>query len=143
MLIHARLSTKFYYFALKYACVLHNVLPVRDLVDKEGNMTTPHFMFRGHKPNIAHLRTFGAPSIRKRYGKKQESGARSKSKWDLQQGIRCIYLGLPDNQAGWSFWTPGTTKTVVSYDAIFDESFSSAVHNNRHHPSMDQYPSGP
>ena len=34
MIIHARLSKKFFYYAVKYAQFIHDVIPVKDLLDE-------------------------------------------------------------------------------------------------------------
>ena len=34
MIIHARLSKKFFYYAVKYAQYIHDVIPVKDLNDE-------------------------------------------------------------------------------------------------------------
>ena len=50
-------------------------------------------------------------------------------KWDLQQGKRGIFIGFPSQQSGWLIYSPedGGRETVVSMDAVFDESFVTAI----------------
>ena len=130
MLLHACLSKSFTYFALRYATVIHNILPVKDVIDNEGNITTPFFLFQGKKPKIKHLKIFGCPAIRKRYSSINSKGKTVPLlKWDLQRGVRCIFIGLPENSAGWLFYNPSNPRypTTISSDAAFDEQFQSPL----------------
>ena len=47
-------------------------------------------------------------------------GTRIKNKY-LQKGMRGIFVGLPDDSAGWLFYAPSIKKTYVSLGATFDE----------------------
>ena len=67
MLIHARLSKKFFYYAIKYAQYTHDVIPVKDLTDKYGLPSTIYQMVNNIKPSVRQFRVFGCPSIFKRY----------------------------------------------------------------------------
>ena len=67
LLIHARLSTKFLYYAIKYAQYIHDVIPVKELYDANGMPTTPHYLATGRKPQVKHFRVFGCPAVFKKY----------------------------------------------------------------------------
>ena len=129
MLIRAHLNKKFLYHALKYAAVLHNVLPVKGVTKPDGELATPYELFHGHKPKIKNLRVFGCPAVRKRYSaSEQNTNSQQLSRWNLQKGIRCIFIGLPENRAGWLFYSSNTRiSTAISFDAVFDESFSTPI----------------
>ena len=58
MLLHARLSRKYFYYAAKYAQRVHDVIPVIDVFDVDEFSTTPHQMVTGRKPIVRHLRVF-------------------------------------------------------------------------------------
>ena len=71
-------------------------------------------------------RVFGCPAIFKRY-EISDSGKRIKNKY-VQQGIRAIFVGFPDDSSGWLFYVPSTKRTyILSMDAIFDENFTSPL----------------
>ena len=123
MLLHARLSKRFFYYAAKYAQRVHDVIPVRDLFDANGLPTTPHQMATGRKPIVRHFRVFGCPAFFKRY-EISNKGTRIKNKY-LQQGMRGIFVGLPDDSAGWLFYVHSTKRTYISLHATFDENFTS------------------
>ena len=118
MLIHAQLSTKFIYYALKYAEKVHDIMPIRNLIDKEGKPTTPHYLAFKRQPKVAHFKVFGCPAVFKRY-EVSIDGKRTNNKY-TQQGMRGIFVGIPDDSAGWLFYVPTTRKTYISMDAAFD-----------------------
>ena len=41
--------------------------------------------------------------------------------------MRGIFVGLPDDSAGWLFYVPSTKRTYISLDATFDENFTSPL----------------
>ena len=79
LLLHARLNRKFFYYAVKYAQYIHDVIPVKDLNDQKGFPTTPFFLATNRKPSIKHFRTFACPAVFKRYEISKE-GKRVKNK---------------------------------------------------------------
>ena len=125
MLLHARLNKKFFYYAAKYAQRVHDVIPVKDLIDDKGLPTTPHFLLSGSKPNVKHFRVFGCPAVFKKY-EFSDKGRRTKNKFS-QQGVRGIFVGFPVDSAGWLFYVPDAKRTFISMDAVFDEEFTSPL----------------
>ena len=122
LLVHTRLNRKFFYFAVKYAQYIHGIIPVRDLVDDDGLPTTPYFMATGRKSAVKHFKVFGCPAIFKCY----EVSDDGKWVWNkyTQQGMCGIFVGIPDDAAGWLFYIPTARRTYISMDAIFDESIT-------------------
>ena len=51
MIIHARLSKKFFYYTVKYTQCIHDVIPVKDLNDKDGLPCTPYQLVNDRKPS--------------------------------------------------------------------------------------------
>ena len=62
MLVHPRLNTTVIIYALKYAEKIHDVMPVRNLVDEEGKPITPYYMTFKRHPRVSHFRVFGCPT---------------------------------------------------------------------------------
>ena len=58
LLIHARLSKEFAIFVLHYACNIHDVLPVKGLVDSDNNITTPFAKWYEKTPKINRFKVF-------------------------------------------------------------------------------------
>ena len=123
MLIHARLSPKFIMYALNYASQIHDIMPIKNLLDSHGKPTTPYYLAFNRHPKASHFRVFGCPAVFKRYEVSKE-GKRIQNKY-TQQGMRGIFVGLPEDSAGWLFYVPSLKKTYISMDACFDEFFSS------------------
>ncbi len=67
LLLHAHLNRKFFYYAVKYAQYIHDVIPIRNLHNKDGLLTTPYMLATGRKPTDKHFWVFGCPAIFKRY----------------------------------------------------------------------------
>ena len=44
-----------------------------------------------------------------------------------QKGFRGIFVGIPQHQKGYLVYIPSTRKVILSYNVVFDESFSSAL----------------
>ena len=51
---------------------------------------------------------------------------RTKNKY-IQQGIRDIFVGFPEDSSGWFFYVPGARKTYISLNADFDENLISPL----------------
>ena len=98
LLLHARLNRKFFYYAVKYAQYIHDVIPVKNLLDEDGHPTTPYYLATNRKPAVKHFRVFRCPAVFKHY-EVSESGKRVKNKY-TQQGMCGIFVGIPDDSAG-------------------------------------------
>lgn len=117
-----------YHFAAKYVTDIINVLPSKNLLDHNGNPTTPYFLAFCHKPKIGNYCIFGCPTSFKRYTAQTDHT-------QTQQATRGIFIGFPSNQAGWLFYTEnaiGTHHIHESHDATFDEFFDSTLVFNKH-----------
>ena len=44
-----------------------------------------------------------------------------------QKGFHGIFVGIPQHQKGYLVYVPSTRKVILSYDVVFDKSFSSAL----------------
>ena len=115
----------FFYYAVKYAQYIHDVIPVRNLLDENGLPTTPYYLATGRKPAVKHFRVFGCPAVFKRY-EVSSDGKRIHNNYN-QQGMRGIFVGIPDDASGWLFYVPIAKRSYISLDATFDESFISPL----------------
>ena len=129
MLIKAHLKIEFYSLALMYACKILRVLPAKGLVDTNGNLTTTYAILHGRKPRVQRYKVFGCPAVFKRYAPMINGKLITDFK-QLQKGCRGIFVGFPDNQAGWLFYVEhkiGGSHLVISMDAVFDQHFLSGI----------------
>ena len=67
ILVHARLNTSYIYYALQYACLIHNYLPVKSTYVQIGKVTTPWQLFFSKPPRISHLCVFACPAVCKHH----------------------------------------------------------------------------
>ena len=64
LMVHARVSEAYVHFALMYtADHIFPVLPIKDLINKDGDPTTPHKLATGTKPAVSHLRVLSCPCV--------------------------------------------------------------------------------
>ena len=64
LMVHARVPEVYVHFALMYT-IDHNfrVLPIKDLINEDGDPTTPHKLETGTKPLVSHLRVLFFPYV--------------------------------------------------------------------------------
>ena len=67
IMVHARVPEVYVHFALMYTTDhIFPVLPVKDLINEDGDPTTPHKLATGTKPSLSHLRVlFSSCVVRK------------------------------------------------------------------------------
>ena len=59
LMIHARVSEVYVHFALMYTTDhIFTVLPIKYIINEDGDPTTPHKLVTGMKPSVSHLRVF-------------------------------------------------------------------------------------
>jgi len=109
MITEANLPPSFWNHALSTYHHVHN----RCLTSALGKDITPYEVFKGRKPKIGHLRVFGCRAY--------VLIGRDKRKSLQGHTMKGVFIGYPDNYAGWKVYIPSTKKTVVSQDVIFDE----------------------
>jgi hypothetical protein len=130
MLSHACLPITYYNFALRYAWMISNVLPVKGVTSKEGDAVKPCMPFEkyfGKLPQVGKYRVFGLPVFVKVYKREMIDSEALHSRNIVQQGIRGIFVGFPTNQAGWQVYIPASGHLLTSCDVKFDEEFQSIL----------------
>ena len=57
LMLHAKVLEVYVHFALMYTTYhIFRVLPIKDLINEDGDPTTPHKLATGTKPSVSHLR---------------------------------------------------------------------------------------
>ena len=57
LMVHARVPEVYVHFALMYTTDhIFPVLPIKDIINKDGDPTTPYKLATGRKPSVSHLR---------------------------------------------------------------------------------------
>ena len=64
LMVHARVPEVYVHFALMYTTDhIFPVLPIKDLINKDGDPTTPCKLATGTKPSVSHLRVLFCPCV--------------------------------------------------------------------------------
>ena len=126
-MVHARVPEIYVHFALMYTTdYIFLVLPIKDLINEDGDPKTPYKMATGTKPSVSHLRVLFCLCV----VRKATAHVVTKTlnmHHQAQKGFRGIFVGIPQHQKGYLVYVPNTRKVISSYDVMFDKSFSSAL----------------
>ena len=105
---------------------IFTVLPIKDLIEEDGDPTTPYKLATGTKPSVSHLRVLFCPCVVRKYTAHVETKMLNMHD-QSQKGFRGICVVIPHHQKGYLVYAPSTRKVISSYNAVFDESSSSAL----------------
>jgi Reverse transcriptase (RNA-dependent DNA polymerase) len=108
MLTDAQLPESYWYDALEYAALLHNVTPTRALDDM-----TPEEAWSGNKPDISGFRIFGSRAF-VHVPKKHRPKLAARS-------LVCTFLGFARNRKAYRLVHRSSQRFIESRDVIFDE----------------------
>ena len=101
LMVHARVPEVYVHFALMYTTDhIFPVLPIKDLINKDGNPTTPNKIAIGTKPLVSHLRVlFCTCTVRKATAHVETKMLNMRHQ--AQKGFLGIFVGIPENQKGY------------------------------------------
>ena len=102
------------------------VLPIKDLINKDVDPTTPYKLATGTKASVSHIRVLFCPCVVRKATAHVETKTLN-MRHQSQKGFRGIFVGIPEHQKVYLVYVPSTRKVIFSYDVVFDESFSSAL----------------
>ena len=97
----------------------------KDLINEDADPTKPYKMATDKKPSVPHLRVLFCPCVVRKATAHVETKTLN-MRHQAQKGFRGIFVGIPQHQKGYLVYVPSTRKVILSYDVVFDESFSSA-----------------
>ena len=127
LMVHARVPEIYVHFALMYTTDhIFPVLPIKDLMNEDDDPTTPYKLSTGMKPSVSHLRVLFCPCVVRKATAHVETKM-LKMCHQAQKGFRGIFVGIPQHKKVYLVYVPSTRKVILSYDVVFDESFSSAL----------------
>ena len=102
------------------------VLPIKDMINGDGDPTTPHKLATGTKTSVSHLCVLFCPCVVQKATAHVETKTLNMSH-QAQKGFCGIFIGIPEHQKGNLVYVPSSRKITSSYDVVFDESFSSVL----------------
>ena len=127
LMIHTRVTELYFHFALMYTTGhIFPVLPIKDLINEDGDPTKPHELATGMKPSVSHLRVLFCPCVVRKATAHVETNTLNMCH-QSQKGFRRIFVGIPQHQKVYLAYVPSTRKVILSYDVVFDKNNSSAL----------------
>ena len=98
LMIHARVLEVYIHFALMYTTYhIFLVLSIKDLINEDGDPTTPYKLATGTKTSVSHLRMLFFPYV----VRKDTAHIRTRTlnmPHQVQKGFRGIFVGIPQYQ---------------------------------------------
>ena len=133
-MVYARVPDVNVHFSLMYTTDhIFPVLPIKDLINKDGDPKMPHKRATGTKPSVSHLRVLFCPCV----VQKATAHVNKKTlnmRHQAQKGFRGIFVGITQHQKGYHVYVPSTRKVISLYNVVFDKSF--LVHCHTRHDRM-------
>ena len=127
LMVHARVLEIYIHFAVMHTTDhIFPVLPIKDLINADGDPTTPYKLATGTKPSVSHLHVLFCPC----FVRKATAHVETKTlnmRHQAQKGFRGIFVVIPQHQKVYLVYVPSTRKVISSYNVVFDESFYSAL----------------
>ena len=98
LMIHARVLVVYVHFALMYTTDhIFPVLPIKDLINEDGDPTTPHKLATGMNPSVSHLRVLFCPCVVRKATAHVETKMLN-MRHQAQKGFRGIFVSIPEHQ---------------------------------------------
>ena len=112
-----QLPPSFWWYFFKNSVEVGNYFPTKSRPE-----STPYFDFTGVRPNIGNVRPIGCLAYVKVWNPASKMH---------EQGERSVYLGTPEDQLGYMFYSPVTNKVRVSVMADFvEDEFPNLAHTS-------------
>ena len=119
LMVHARFLEAYIHFALIYTTdQIFHVLPIKDLINEDGDPTTPFKLETGTKPSVSHLRVLFCPCVVRKATSRVGTKALN-MRHQAQKGFCGIFVGIPHHQKGYILYVQITRKIISSYDVVF------------------------
>ena len=116
LMVHARVSEAYIHFALMYTTGhIFPVLPIKDLINKDGDLKTPHKLATGTKPPVSHLRVLFFPCVVRKATAHVDKKALN-MRHQAQKSSRGIFVVIPQHQKGYFVCFLSTRKIIYSYN---------------------------
>ena len=125
-MVHARVSEAYIYFELMYTIDhIFLVLPIKYLINKDGDPTTPYKLAIGTKPSVSHSHVLFFPCVVQKANAHVGTKALN-MRHQAQMGFHSILVRISQHQKEYLVYVLSTRKIISLYD-VFYESLSSAL----------------
>ena len=120
LMVHSRVPEVYVHFALMYTTDhIFPVLPIKDLMDKDSDPTTPYKLTTYMKPSVSHLRVLFCACVVPKATAHVETKTLN-MRHQAQKGFRGIFVGIPQHQRRYLVYITSTRKVILSYGVVFD-----------------------
>ena len=96
-------------------------LPIKDIINKDGNPTTPQKLATGTEPSVSHLCVLFFPCVVRKAMAHVETKMLN-MRHQAQKGFRGNFVGIPEQQKVYLVCITSSRKIISSYDFLFDVS---------------------
>ena len=98
LMVHAIFPEVYVHFTLMYTTDhIFPVLPIKDLINEDGDPTTPRKVATGTKPSVSHLCVLFFPYVVRKATVHVETKT-LQMRHQVQKGFRDIFVGIPEYQ---------------------------------------------
>ena len=105
-MVHAIVTEVYVHFTLMYTTDhIFPVLPIKNLINEDGDPTTPHKLATGTKPSVSHLRVLFCPCVVRKATAHVETKTLNMCH-QAQKGFCGIFIGIPEHQKDILFTYP-------------------------------------
>ena len=113
-MVHERVPEVYVHFSLTYTTDhIFPVLLIKDLINKEGDLTTPHKLATGTKFSVSHLRVLFCSCVVRKATQHVETKTLN-MRYQAQKGFHGIFVGIPEHQKVYLVYLPSTRKVSWS-----------------------------
>ena len=96
-MVHARVPEVYFHFTLMYTTDhIFPVIPIKDLINKDVNSTTPHKLAIGTNPSVSHSRVLICPCVLRKDTAHVET-KESNMRHQAQERFRGIFVGIQEH----------------------------------------------
>ena len=110
---------------------IFTVIPIKHLVNQDGEPTMPHKLTTRTKLQVSNLRVLLCTCVVQKSTAHVDTKALNMSH-QPQKGFNGISVGITQHQKWYLICIPSTQKIFFSHDVVFNETFSSALAYKTH-----------
>ena len=119
LMVHVRFLEAYIHFALMYlADHIFRVIPIKDLINENGNPTTPYKLATCTKPSLSHLRVLFFPYVVRKATARVGTKVLN-MRHQEHNGFRSIFIGIPQHKKQYLVYVPHIEKIISLYDIVF------------------------
>ena len=101
IMVPARFSDEYIHFSLIYTTDhIFPVIPIKHLINQDGEPTTPHKLKTGTKSSVSNLRVLFCPCVVRNSTAHVDTKALRMCHWS-QKGFRYIFVSIPQHRKGY------------------------------------------